>query len=66
MNHFFNPIFSLVYKWFQTVYRVTFAVAAAGQLVFILILFNISQLVMDIESATDLSIHLLFYGLYFG
>ncbi|RKP26680.1 RING finger protein [Syncephalis pseudoplumigaleata] len=56
----------LVYKWFQMLYQVTYAVGMAGYLLFMFCIIGVAQLFISIENAVGIALYLLFYGLYFG
>ncbi|KAI9593812.1 hypothetical protein BDF19DRAFT_447002 [Syncephalis fuscata] len=62
--HHLTP--ALVYKWFQILYRVTYAVAMSGYILIMLSIVGITQIFFNVENIVAISADLLFYGLYFG
>lgn len=57
----------LVYKWFLSVYKLSYAVGVIGYVIIMFTLFGLNSLVQSkTQAAMDVGLLILFYGLYFG
>jgi RING finger protein 121 len=60
-------IFSLVYKWYLLIYKISYAVGILGYMVIMCTLFGLNILLLvKPQVAMDFGLLLLFYGLYYG
>ena len=57
----------LVYRWFLTIYQVTYVMGIAGYLILLLVFTGVGFLfTVNPDSIMELGVTLVFYGVYFG